>query len=343
MTQPVASVLFACLVAIPVLAQKIATGNNAAQNSPLSVTAVFEKAAIGGCDSAPAIGLQMRYEGTRPLRGYVIELTMASVEQKKLVPYPATDAPAAPFDRIIERAITSPSENLIQPGDQWTTTVCGVPQDMAEIPTDAVPRVDVLKFADATIWGGASLPQSNEMLGMFEGIDFITSSSREQGAVTPIIASAGAETPEGQREETQVLGTLAFTPTVERDPSGKDVIVVETRNQGEKIVRGYVYTLHFVDPNGRQLRQVTTKQIESHGDAAAYLAPGAIWLAPARKASLLDDGSPAQCKISLDLVLFADGSTQGPAMSRESHELVGIARGIDLAKGIRGTTPAASR
>ncbi|MGA2809934.1 MAG: hypothetical protein ABSG16_00945 [Candidatus Acidiferrum sp.] len=50
------------------------------------------------------------------------------------------------------------------------------------------------------------------------------------------------------------------------------------------------------------------------------------------KFSYLPYGSLASYKISLDLVVFADGSTFGPRKSAESEEVLGMIRGIDDAK-----------
>jgi hypothetical protein len=49
----------------------------------------------------------------------------------------------------------------------------------------------------------------------------------------------------------------------------------------------------------------------------------------------LPDGTPASYKITVDLVVFADGSTFGPKKSQESDEVLGMFDGIDAANRIR--------
>ena len=59
-----------------------------------------------------------------------------------------------------------------------------------------------------------------------------------------------------------------------------------------------------------------------------------------RKVSYLADGSRASYKITLDLVVFADGSTFGPKKGRESDEVLGMLRGIDSANLTNHGSPA---
>jgi hypothetical protein len=47
------------------------------------------------------------------------------------------------------------------------------------------------------------------------------------------------------------------------------------------------------------------------------------------------DGTLASYKISVDLVVFADGSTFGPKKSQESDEVLGMFDGIDAANRMR--------
>jgi hypothetical protein len=79
---------------------------------------------------------------------------------------------------------------------------------------------------------------------------------------------------------------------------------------------------------------VSTKELETQGNPSAYLAPGQTWVADPRKFSYLPDGSLASYKITLDLVVFADGAIFGPMKSQESAEVLGMVDGIDDARRI---------
>jgi hypothetical protein len=128
----------------------------------------------------------------------------------------------------------------------------------------------------------------------------------------------------------QNIGPLRFESGVWHDDSGKEMLAVEATNLAATPIRGYVFTESFFDPtSGNRLRRVTTKELETQGDPTHYLLPGATWVAGPRKFSYLSDGSPANYTITLDLVVFADGSMFGPKQSRESDEVLGMFLGID--------------
>ena len=89
----------------------------------------------------------------------------------------------------------------------------------------------------------------------------------------------------------------------------------------------------FFDPNSETtIRRVSTKELETQGNPSGYLMPGQAWVADPRKFSYLGDGSLASYKITLDLVIYADGSIFGPMHSQESAEVLGMVDGIDFAK-----------
>lgn len=111
-------------------------------------------------------------------------------------------------------------------------------------------------------------------------------------------------------------------------------MAVEITNASEKAIRGYLFATSFFDPaTGKRVRRVSTKELETHGNASEYLAPGATWVADPRKFSYLEDGKRADYKITVGLVVFADGSIFGAMESQESAEVLGMIRGIDMARG----------
>ena len=118
------------------------------------------------------------------------------------------------------------------------------------------------------------------------------------------------------------------------DERGQEKVAVEITNASDKAIRGYLFTTTFFDAaTGKSIWRVSTKELETHGNASEYLAPGATWVADPRKFSYLEDGKRADYKITVDMVVFADGSISGPMESQESTEVLGMMRGIDMARG----------
>lgn len=192
-------------------------------------------------------------------------------------------------------------------------------------------RIDVLDFADGSIWGPASLAKSHELIGTLNGIDFQGHTTTQlERYVSPISTQAG---PLPVRDvQTQTIGPLKIESGVWRDEHGQDMLAVDVTNESSFPIRAYLLTTSFFDPaTGTRIRRFSTKELETHGNPADYLAPGATWVADPRKFSYLSDGTLASYKISVDLVAFADGSIFGPKKSAESDEVLGMLRGIDAA------------
>jgi hypothetical protein len=120
------------------------------------------------------------------------------------------------------------------------------------------------------------------------------------------------------------------------DERGKQMLAVDVTNESSVPIRGYLLTTSFFrSRHWARIRRVSTKQLEIHGNPSDYLAPGSTWVAGPRKFSYLPDGTLASYKISVDLVVFADGSTFGPKKSQESDEVLGMFDGIDAANRMR--------
>jgi hypothetical protein len=219
---------------------------------------------------------------------------------------------------------------MIDIGAEWTETVCG-PEKFAGDNMTVSARIDVLDFADGSIWGPASLAKSHELIGTLNGIDFQGHTTTQlERYVSPISTQAG---PLPVRDvQTQTIGPLKIESGVWRDEHGQDMLAVDVTNESSFPIRAYLLTTSFFDPaTGTRIRRFSTKELETHGNPADYLAAGATWVADPRKFSYLSDGTLASYKISVDLVAFADGSIFGPKKSAESDEVLGMLRGIDAA------------
>jgi hypothetical protein len=213
----------------------------------------------------------------------------------------------------------------------WTRIICSVPKKKLGDPTTLGAKIDALKFEDGSIWGPAELRESHQLISKLDGMDFIEKATELKKAVSPILPEQGP-LPGGQ-VESQTIGPLKFDSGIWRDERGQDKLAVEVTNEGDTPVRGYLFTTTFFDPqSGVTIRRVSTKELETQGNPSGYLAPGQMWVADPRKFSILPDGSLASYKITLDLVVFANGSIFGPMKSQESAEVLGMFDGIDDAK-----------
>lgn len=288
-------------------------------SSPLSVTAEFSTSLGAQCPGGEGLVAHLRYSGEKPLRGYLAQVAAGSDH--------SMDGIGLHFQTLQE---ARNSNEPILNGADWTRTVCwrlGVPKGDF---LGGFATVDVLKFDDGSIWGPARLEESHELIGMIDGMDFRVKTTDLLKFVSPIPPDQGPQPLE--QIQFQKIGPLRFETGIWRDADGTEMLAAEATNVSATPIRGYVFTESFFDSvKGNRLRQVTTKELETQGNSLDYLAPGATWVAGARKFSRSADGTLARYTITLDLVVFADGSKYGPKRSQESDEVLGMFRGIDAA------------
>lgn len=289
------------------------------QPRPLSVTAEFSTSLGTECPGGEGLVAHLHYSGEKPLRGYLAEVAAGSDH--------SMDGIGLHFHTLQE---ARDSREPIANGADWTRTVCwrlGVPKGDF---LGASATIDVLKFDDGSIWGPARLAESHELIGMIDGMDFRVKTTDLLKFVSPIPPDQGPHPLE--EIQFQKIGPLRFETGIWREADGTEMLAAEATNVGATPIRGYVFTESFFDPvKGNRLRQVTTKELETQGNSSDFLAPGATWAAGARKFSRSADGTLARYTITLDLVVFADGSRYGPKRSQESDEVLGMLRGIDAA------------
>ncbi len=312
------ALLLAFVLGLFVFWQIAASQEDHVESSPLSVTTEFSTDLGAGCNAGEGLTVLFHYAGTQPLRGYLVRFALTDSLTRKGLP-----------ERDIQE-IRNSREPMIESGAEWTRTVCSLAKTIAGNPVTVTPKVDVLKFADGSNWGSAVLPASHQLIGTFDGMDFSVKATELERFVSPIPPERGPLPVDDVESET--IGPLTFESGVWRDDRGRDMLAVEATNESATPIRGYVFTETFLDPDtGTRIRRVTTKELETHGNPSDYLAPGTAWVAGPRKFSYLPDGTLASYKITLDLVVFADGTTFGPKKSRESDEVLGMFRGIDAA------------
>jgi hypothetical protein len=314
-------VIFLQMVILSLFAgsQSIATQDKQAAAPPLRVTTQGLLGLDRGCKAGEGLIVQLHYTGEKPLRGYVLTFDSADSGARKPL-----------NDEILEEA-RGQREPLILSGQEWTRIICSVPKKILGDPTTLSAKIDVLKFEDGSIWGPAALRESHQLIGKLDGMDFIEKATELKKFVSPILPEQGPLP--GGKVESQKIGPLRFDSGIWRDERGQDKLAVEVTNESETPVRGYLFTTTFFDPKtGTTIRRVSTKELETQGNPSGYLAPGQTWVGDPRKFSVLPDGSLASYKITLDLVVFANGSIFGPMKSQELAEVLGMFDGIDDAK-----------
>jgi hypothetical protein len=301
--------------------QTIASQDEQAVTSPLRVTTQGLLGLDRGCKAGEGLIVQLHYTGEKPLRGYVLRFENAGTKAGK------------PLNDEILEEVRGLREPVILSGQEWTRIICSVPNKISGDPTTLSAKIDVLKFEDGSIWGPAALRESHQLIGKLDGMDFIEKATELKKFVSPILPEQGPLP--GGKVESQKIGPLRFDSGNWRDERGQDKLAVEVTNESDTPVRGYLFTTTFFDPEtGTTIRRVSTKELETQGNPSAYLAPGQTWVADPRKFSHLPDGSLASYKITLDLVVFADGVIFGPIKSQESAEVLGMVDGIDDARRI---------
>jgi hypothetical protein len=295
--------------------------------SPLSVTTQFATGLGADCNGGEGIVVKLHYVGTQPLRGYLIRLAFAQSVSGKITQ-----------EQYLQE-IRDLREAMIASGAEWTRTLCAIPKKIRWDSSAIIANVDVLKFADNSIWGPAALSESHQLIGALDGMDFVGKATELQKFVSPILPEQGPLPVEDV--EAQTIGPLKIESGIWHDEHGRDMLAVDVTNESSTPIRGYLMTTTFFDPaSGARIRRVSTKELETHGNASDYLAPGGTWVADPRKFSYLADGSRARYKINLDLVVFADGSIFGPKKSRESDEVIGMLHGVDAANLLPREVPA---
>jgi hypothetical protein len=335
MSPRITVLLLVMITSVFVPSQSAHSQEDQSKPEPLTVTTQYSYGAGTTCKSGTNLVVQLQYAGAQPLRGYLVRIALADPTSGKVLQ-----------QQIVEE-IRDSHEAMIATGTTWTRSICLMPMTMKikQITNSNTPdsmnvtaTVDVLKFADNSIWGPAALRESHQLIGRLDGMDFISKTTELCGFVSPILPDRGPLPV--QDVQSQTIGPLRIESGVWQDEHGQDMMAVAVTNQTDTPIRGYLFTTSFLDPvTGTRIRRFSTKELETHGNPSDYLAPGSTWVADPRKFSRLPDGSLASYKIALDLVVFADGSTYGPKKSPESDEVLGMIDGIDSANPKHQRTP----
>jgi hypothetical protein len=314
-----AVLLVATILGVVVSSQSAVAQAPRADSSPLSLTTQFSSGLGADCKTGQGLVAQLHYTGTQPLRGYLVRFDLADSTTGRVL------------QKQVVQEIRDAHEPMIASGAEWTRTVCSMPKKMLANSIEVTARVDVLKFADNSVWGPLALRESHQLVGALDGMDFIAKTTELERFVSPILPQRGPAPVEDV--QTQTIGPLRIESGVWRDEDGEEMMAVAVTNESDTPIRGYLFNTSFFDPaSGARIRRFSTKELETHGNPSDYLAPGSSWIADPRRFSHSADGSLAPYTISLDLVVFADGSTFGPKKSPESDEVLGMFQGIDAAK-----------
>jgi hypothetical protein len=93
------------------------------------------------------------------------------------------------------------------------------------------------------------------------------------------------------------------------------------RYVGTKPLSAYVLKIEFA--NAKTGKTIHTSSVSSSFGLNAPIAPGTLLGTPADNIPLDRSGNPASYKVTVDLLIYSDGTRSGPETLRESHELIG--------------------
>ncbi len=124
---------------------------------------------------------------------------------------------------------------------------------------------------------------------------------------------------------------LEVTQSVKPGDSG-DVLAMAAKNVSTKQIRGCVLRVDFVNATGKVASHVARLTVKSVKAAKPYVDPGEqfTW----RDIAVTKDASGASTtpRITVDAVVFTDGTRWGPFATPESQRLISMTQGTDTAK-----------
>jgi len=322
-------VAFLCLICSPTFGQTSASQSLANDSTdggaspfyvaitPATQTDYDACSESGFVGKTQVLGLDMRNNSDKPLRGYVLAVWYH-------------DAGSRYVQHQTVSKLIRPNQPMISPGERWHSVACGLSKGIDL--TDPKAQVDLLMYGDGETWGPVELPESNRLDGVSIGMNFAAGEDNvERGYVTATPTNAD---PTGEPIlVTEKTSPLKFFARNDRDDHGNLVLDVEAMNEGNIPIAGYEYAITFYDRVTHEaIKSVTTKALETHGYTADYLQPGETWVSGGRKIPASSNEEPATYTVTLDAVVFADGAVIGPQRSREALELVGMVEGIGALK-----------
>jgi len=147
--------------------------------SPLEVNVESAPGMTGDCKVDSGVVAHLRYNGTQPLRGYLVQFFFIDPASGKTVQ-----------QQTLEE-IRDTREPMIAPGAEWTRPLCIAKKQSSDNAMKVTTSVGVLKFADNSVWGPMDLRESNQLVGRLDGIDFMAKPTRLERFVSPILPQQG--------------------------------------------------------------------------------------------------------------------------------------------------------
>jgi len=135
----------------------------------------------------------------------------------------------------------------------------------------------------------------------------------------------------GQVNANAQAPVVVSNTSVERSAGGFKVSYAVT-NWSLKTVVAYVTVVSFFDANGNVASRTTRTRMMGFDPSGKKLLPGETNGEHTRHVHLRPDGTPLGTKVSVDYVLFEDGSSWGPDTTKRSVEVQATLRGWELAR-----------
>ncbi len=137
-----------------------------------------------------------------------------------------------------------------------------------------------------------------------------------------------------QEQASEIATPLEIRGLSDRTTGGSTAATVTLANASEKAVAGFVLVASAPSPRTGRPRQIVRAQLRAVEDPGndGY-DPGAEFQVRFQVPPDFAVGSP-DTQVSLDYVLFVDGSGWGPDTTHRSLELKGVIRGSKLARAV---------
>ena len=123
-----------------------AAQDGGAEAAPLTVSTRFLFELDSRCqEGREGLTVTLHYTGAQPPRGYLVRLPLTDTVSGEVVQ-----------ENVVEE-VRDLRQAMIASGAEWTRTVCTVAKKTLGQDVTLAAKVDVLKFADGSIWGPAEL------------------------------------------------------------------------------------------------------------------------------------------------------------------------------------------
>jgi hypothetical protein len=134
------------------------------------------------------------------------------------------------------------------------------------------------------------------------------------------LRSQGGGSPAASPLQVTAVPTVVGPAGTRGCPQPGPALILRATNMGTEKIVGYVLEVTFVDAaTGRPVHQAIN--VQGGRAADGQLDPGGTWQSLPKHVPLDASGNQARYKVGVDLIVFASGSTAGPATTAGARDL----------------------